>query len=146
MLEPLLTFFVHTAHYAMSTATETASSFVKLQLRTAYGPVYRDVLTTPPRQARADEIPLIDVSGIYGDFEARQELATKIKHAAENTGFFYISNHGIPKPAIDGALDASKTFFAQPIGKKQLVLKDKGKYFNGYSGNGSAMASPTEGR
>lgn len=131
----------------MSTITqvEPPAAFAKLELRTAYGPVYRDVLTTPPRESRAEEIPLIDISAIYGDFEARKDLAQKIKHAAENTGFFYIQNHGIPDAAIEGALNASKTFFAQPQDKKMLVSKSKGKYYNGYSAKNTAMASPTEG-
>jgi len=130
----------------MSTITQTAPRYTKLQLRTAYGPVYRDVLPTAPREASSDEIPVLDISGIYGDLEARQALAEQIKHAAENTGFFYVKNHGISTAAIDGALKASKAFFAQPFDKKQLVSKSLGKYYNGFSANGSAMASPTEGR
>ncbi|KAK7892920.1 hypothetical protein LTR67_007157 [Exophiala xenobiotica] len=132
----------------MATVTETASSppsFAKLQLRTAYGSVYRDVSTDPPRESRGDEIPLIDISRIYGDLDARKSLAQDIKHAAQNTGFFYIKNHGIPEAAIEGALDASKTFFAQSEEQKQLVSKSKGKWYNGYSAKNTAMASPTEG-
>ncbi|KIW78832.1 hypothetical protein Z517_08671 [Fonsecaea pedrosoi CBS 271.37] len=119
--------------------------FVKLELRTAYGPVYRNVSTNPPRDARPDEIPLIDLSPIYGDFKARKALAQTIKHAAENTGFFYIRNHGIPESTVDAALNAAKTFFAQPEDKKMLVSKSLGKWYNGYSGKMTAMASPTEG-
>lgn len=132
----------------MATITEEAAeqpSFVKLELRTAYGPVYRNVSTQPPREGQANEIPLIDISGIYGDLDARKKLAQEIKAAAENTGFFYIQNHGIPEAAIQGALNASKNFFAQPEEKKMLVSKDKGKWYNGYSGKYTAMASPTEG-
>ena len=130
----------------MATVTEVAQpSFVKLELRTAYGPVFRDVSTEPPRESQSNEIPLIDISAIYGDFEARKRLAQDIKIAAENTGFFYIQNHGIPEAAIQGALNASKNFFAQPVEKKMLVSKDKGKWYNGYSGKNTAMASPTEG-
>ena len=130
----------------MSTITEQAQpSFVKLELRTAYGPVYRNVSTNPPRESRADEIPLIDLSPLYGDLEARKSLAQTIKYAAENTGFFYIKNHGIPEAVIKGALDASKTFFAQPEDAKLTVSKSKGKWFNGFSGKHTAMASPSEG-
>jgi hypothetical protein len=131
----------------MSATTEVQQpEFTKLELRTAYGPVYRNVSTREPREARADEIPLIDVRGIYGDLEARKTLAEKIKHAAENTGFFYVKNHGIPEKAIQGALNSSKAFFAQPLDKKLLVSKAKGKWFNGYAGKQSALVSPSEGR
>ncbi|KIV91974.1 hypothetical protein PV10_06459 [Exophiala mesophila] len=129
-------------------ATETrvqTPAYTKLELRTAYGPVYREVSTNPPREARADEIPVIDISGIYGDLEARKELASRVKHAAESTGFFYIKGHGIPESAIQGARKASRDFFKQSEEKKLLVSKDKGKWYNGYTGNQTAMASPTEG-
>lgn len=121
------------------------NDFVKLQLRTAYGPVYRDVSTKPPREARSDEIPIIDLSPIDGDLDARKGLAEQIKHAATNSGFFYVKNHGVPEAAVQGALEASKTFFAQPIEKKEMVSKNLGKWFNGYSGNRTSKASPTEG-
>ena len=124
---------------------EEKPGFVKLELRTAYGPVFRDVSTKPPREATSDEIPVIDISSIHGDLEARKALATKIKHAAMNTGFFYIKNHGVPEKAIQVALNASKAFFAQPLDKKNAVSTDLGKFYNGYSGNRKAMASRTEG-
>ncbi|KIX05791.1 uncharacterized protein Z518_03763 [Rhinocladiella mackenziei CBS 650.93] len=130
----------------MSTISQIEQpTFAKLELRTAYGPVFRDVLTSPPRESRVDEIPLIDISPIYGDLEARKALAQKIRFAAENTGFFYIQNHGIPEAVIDAALDASKAFFAQSEDKKMLVSKSKGKWYNGYHAKNTGMASPTEG-
>ena len=130
----------------MSTATETAApTFTKLELRTAYVPVYRDVSTAPPRDCRADEIPVIDISPIYGDLEARKELAIKIKHAAESTGFFYVKNHGIDESVIQEALKQAGAFFKQSDEKKELVSKNKGRYFNGWSAKNTAMASPTEG-
>jgi hypothetical protein len=130
----------------MSTVTELdRPGFVKLELRTAYGPVYRDVSTSPPRESRADEIPLIDLGPIYGDLEARKQLARTITHAAENTGFFYVKNHGISEGAIQGGLDAAKSFFAQPEDDKLKVSKTKSKWYNGFSAKNTAMASPTEG-
>ena len=130
----------------MTTTTETTTtpSFTKLELRTAYGPVYRDVLTTAPREANADEIPLIDISGLYGDLSARKQLAEHIKHAAENTGFFYIKNHGIDQSIIQEAQTQAKQFFAQGDEKKEIVSKNKSKYFNGWSAKKTAHASPSE--
>ena len=126
-------------------AKETEPDFVQLELRTAYGPVYRDVSTKPPRDARPDEIPVIDIGGIHGDLEARKALASKIKNAATGTGFFYIKNHGISQDAIQGALDAAKSFFSQSYEAKAEVDIQKGKYFNGFTGKKTSMASPTEG-
>ncbi len=62
-----------------------------------------------------------------------------------STGFFYIKNHHVSEEAIQGALDASKAFFSQPLEKKQLVSVNRDKYFNGFTQKGISLASPTEG-
>ena len=42
----------------------------------------------------ADEIPVIDVGGIYSEkLEDRQAVADKIREAAHRIGFFYVVNH-----------------------------------------------------
>lgn len=42
----------------------------------------------------ADEIPIIDVSGIYSErLEDRQAVAEKVREAAHRIGFFYIVGH-----------------------------------------------------
>ena len=56
------------------TFTITKPTYTKLKLVTAHGPVYRSVSSEPPRDASPDEIPLIDISGLYGDLEARKSL------------------------------------------------------------------------
>lgn len=128
-----------------TTLTTTKPGFTKLKLRTAYGPVYRDVSTEPPRNARSDEIPVIDIAGINGSLEERKALAATIKRAAENTGFFYISNHGIPDEVVAAAQRAAKVFFEQPLEKKLKVSKSRSNHFNGYSARGTGIASETEG-
>jgi hypothetical protein len=91
---------------AVSTTTTTS----KLELRTAYGPVFRDVLNTQPRDCTTEEIPIIDLSPLYSSkFEDRKALAKEIRAAAVNTGFFYIKNHGISERII---ADAKKQLLA----------------------------------
>ena len=88
----------------MSNITTTTPSTTKLELRTAYGPVFRDVLNTPPRDCTAEEIPVIDLTPLYsGSLEERKGLAKKIRAAAVNTGFFYIKHHGIEEEKIANA-------------------------------------------
>lgn len=90
----------------MSTTTTTinAPAMSKLELRTAYGPVFRDVLDTPPRDCTAAEIPIVDLSPLYSpEIDDRKALAKTIRAAAVNTGFFYIRNHGIPEETIANA-------------------------------------------
>lgn len=130
---------------ASSNIHASKPSFVKLQLRTAYGPVYRDVSTNPPRDARPDEIPLIDFSRIKGDLQERKQLAQEIKKAAETLGFFYAVNHGISEEVIEAARDAAQAFFKQSQEEKLQVSKSKSKFYNGYSARGTGKASPSEG-
>jgi len=89
----------------MTTSTTTIPpSTSTLELRTAYGPVFRDVLNIPPRNCTAEEIPIIDLSPLYSSkFEDRNTLAKEIRAAAVNTGFFYIKNHGIKEETIANA-------------------------------------------
>lgn len=131
-----------------TTMTQTGQSAdtYKLELRSAYGPVYRDVLKTPPRDCNPSEVPIIDLSGIYGDLAARTALAATIRDAAENTGFFYIKNHGIPSTTIDAALAQAKTFFAQPTDKKQEISTSKSAFFNGWTEMRGTNISPSESR
>ena len=82
----------------------------KLELRTAYGPVFRDVLNNPPRDCTAEEIPIIDLSPLHSPkLQERKELANLVRAAAVNTGFFYIKNHGIDEKTI---ADAKKQLLA----------------------------------
>ncbi|KAH8652523.1 hypothetical protein BX600DRAFT_96611 [Xylariales sp. PMI_506] len=118
----------------------------KLELRTALGPVYRDVLLTPPRNCTPDEIPVIDLASLNSaDLGERTQLAAQIRSVAVNTGFFYIKNHGISAETIDRCKQQGLKFMKQPLDKKELILGRKySKYFNGYSGNKSTNISPSE--
>lgn len=128
----------------MATITETKPAYSKLQLRTAYGPVYRDVLTTPPRPATADEIPVIDFSDLYGDYEARKRLAQEIKQAATKNGFFYAKNHGIKQNVIERAENQAYAFFRQSTEAKETISTAKSRYFNGWSAPKTTHASAGE--
>lgn len=126
------------------TTVETIPGFTKLELRTAYGPVYRNVSLAPPRDCRPDEIPVIDLSAMSDDLAARKVLATTIREASESTGFFYIKNHGIADEVIQAALGQAHTFFNQPDREKEKVIKDKSKHYNGWSQRNAQRASPSE--
>lgn len=83
-----------------SAIAQPPPGFTKLELLSSYGPVYRMVSNNPPRECYPDEIPVLDVSGMFGDLAARMTLADQIKEAATGTGFFYIKNHGISEELI----------------------------------------------
>lgn len=67
-------------------------------------------------------IPIVDFTGVReGDERARERAAGEVAAACRDFGFFYITNHGIPAEAIDGALAAAKEFFAQDKEVKDQV-------------------------
>lgn len=89
---------------ATQTTTAVAPGRKILILDSSHGTVYREISSAPPRAATAEEIPIIDLSKISSpNLEDRKAIALKIKAAAENTGFFYIKNHGIEEGAIETA-------------------------------------------
>jgi hypothetical protein len=76
----------------------------QIKLRTPYGPVFRDVLDTPPRDCTVAEIPIIDLTPLSSQNEGeRRALAAEVRAAAVNNGFFYIKNHGIEERVIEDA-------------------------------------------
>jgi hypothetical protein len=86
------------------TANDTVpTGMVKLLLRSYDGMTYRLASTKPPRDCAPEEIPVIDLTGIYSNLEARKSVAKDVLHAAETSGFFYIKNHGIPDDVVASA-------------------------------------------
>ncbi|KAB2576681.1 2-oxoglutarate-Fe(II) type oxidoreductase [Lasiodiplodia theobromae] len=70
----------------------------------------------------ADEIPIIDVSGMYSDLlEDRRAVAEKVREAAHRIGFFYIIGHGLDPSHAEEAFRQAKRFFATDEGKKMQV-------------------------
>lgn len=130
----------------MTTVTTTSKpTTYKLQLQTGYGPVYRDVLQTEPRDATDNEIPVIDLSNISSQsLEDRKAIANAVRSAGVNTGFFYIRNHGIDQQIIDRARHQLVTFFNQSTEQKEKVSQKQSKYFNGWRAPRSTNVSHTE--
>ncbi|RDW56658.1 hypothetical protein BP6252_14071 [Coleophoma cylindrospora] len=118
--------------------------FTEIRLTTAQGPVYRQVSTAAPRDAVAEEVPVIDISRINDDLEIRKELAREVAETCSRYGFFYIRNHGIPEDKINAAKEQAFNFFRQPKELKEKVSQQHSKYSNGWSSLRSRRVSPTE--
>ncbi len=82
-----------------------------------------------PSIATFDEVPILDASALVNN-EDITTFSKTLREACENMGFFYVKNHGIPKNVIDGAFDASKTFFSLSLNDRMKVVKDK--FHRGY--------------
>jgi isopenicillin N synthase-like dioxygenase len=81
-------------------------------------------------------LPVIDLSA-PGDRPARQ-----IEAACRDTGFFYLTGHGVP-PGLLGSLDAaSRAFFALPEADKMEIAMDRGgRAWRGYFPVGGELTS-----
>lgn len=111
----------------------SGEEYTILELSSAEGPVYRKIKRIPVRDARFDEIPLIDVSGMFSsDLDDRNAVAQSIHNAATNNGFFYIKNHGISSSTIRTAYESSLEFFRQAVEVKELVNAKRSPTFNGW--------------
>lgn len=123
-----------------------AAHTIPLRLASGNGPITRQVLRAPPRDATPSEIPIIDVSGIFSpSFSARLAVAKQIHDAATNTGFFYIANHGISSAITDEAYLACLDFFRQPLAEKLRASSTGSVYFNGYKPPRTQRINPFEG-
>lgn len=123
-----------------------AADTVPLRLASGNGPITRQILRAPPRDADPSEIPIIDVSGIFSsDFATRRAVAKQIHDAASNTGFFYIANHGVPSSITERACQACLNFFRQPLVEKIKASSSGSRYFNGYKPPRTQRINPFEG-
>ncbi|MEM7403905.1 MAG: 2-oxoglutarate and iron-dependent oxygenase domain-containing protein [Pseudomonadota bacterium] len=72
-----------------------------------------------------NQIPVIDF-GAYldGDDKALAPLAETVREACERIGFFYLRGHGVEQQLIDDTFEASRTFHALPLARKQALSLD----------------------
>ena len=90
-----------------------------------------------------DKIPVIDVSQLRsGTSETALTVALKIRQAAEEVGFFYITNHGIAEAVIKQAYSAAKDFFNLPKKLKDSVKINANHH--GYLSVGEAKMEQAE--
>src|SRR3954466_1323234 len=67
----------------------------------------------------AAKIPVIDFGPYFaGEPGALERVATQVRDACENVGFFYAAGHGVPEELIDRAFAASRRFHALPLEEK----------------------------
>jgi isopenicillin N synthase-like dioxygenase len=69
------------------------------------------------------EIPLIDLGPyLRGEEGSLEAAAENLRHAQEEIGFYYLTNHGIAAELVAAAMDQVKQFHALPVDDK-LALK-----------------------
>ena len=89
------------------------------------------IVYTPPKPA--DSIPVIDLGPSFSDdLDVRKAVAWEIHKTARDTGFFYISNHGVSQQMMDGQLNLARSFFALPAEEKLKVDAKHSTCMRGY--------------
>jgi isopenicillin N synthase-like dioxygenase len=85
------------------------------------------------------QVPVIDFAAfLLGTAEGKARVAKAIGAACEDTGFFYLSGHGIAQSQIDAIFAASRRFFALPL-EERLKIKLTPRQNRGYQPLGSRM-------
>lgn len=77
------------------------------------------------KQIALSDIPVIDISPLRADDPSGlAEVAGRLRAAAADPGFFYVSHHGVPEAVLEAAREAARRFFALPLEGKQKVRID----------------------
>lgn len=89
------------------------------------------IVYTPP--ATATSIPVIDLSQSFSsDLQDRKTVAWEVHKAARDTGFFYVSNHGVPEELLANQLECARRFFALPQSEKESIAVSQSACMRGY--------------
>ncbi|HTR17083.1 MAG TPA: 2-oxoglutarate and iron-dependent oxygenase domain-containing protein [Acetobacteraceae bacterium] len=80
------------------------------------------------------EIPMIDLAPFSGtDAAARRAVASALREACVNVGFFYIRNHGVPQALIDETFAQAPRFFGLSLEEKMRIHVSRSVNNSGYT-------------
>jgi isopenicillin N synthase-like dioxygenase len=78
-------------------------------------------------------IPVIDIAPLFGGSEAQaRQVASQVRAAAVDTGFFYVRGHQISRDLMDATYLAAKYFFELPSERKHAIAVRPGSAHRGY--------------
>jgi isopenicillin N synthase-like dioxygenase len=75
-------------------------------------------MTESIRVASRSEVPVLDLAPLIQGGPIDQ-LAKQLDHACQQTGFFYVANHGISENALNAVFGATRRYFAMPLEVRQ---------------------------
>lgn len=79
------------------------------------------------------ELPVIDIAPLFGDDKSKwRNVADRMGAAARETGFFYVTNHGVSATQIEAAYKTAEAFFAAPEAEKQRYYIGESTNHRGY--------------
>ncbi|KAL4985753.1 hypothetical protein BDW68DRAFT_179441 [Aspergillus falconensis] len=121
------------------------AQYTTLNLCTLSGPP-TGAFQHPPQISTDDEVPVIDLTPIDHDLEARKQLASKIRAEAENRMIISLRSHWTPEELIQRALNAAKDFFSQHDEDKEGVSHRRSEFKKKYHGAGTTQINDEESR
>ncbi len=89
-------------------------------------------------------LPIVDVSALLSGSPADDEraVAAHIEAACRDTGFFYVTGHGVPAAVFDQLDAAARAFFALPdADKAQISMAAGGRAWRGWFPVGGELTS-----
>ncbi|KAK8038072.1 hypothetical protein PG994_014839 [Apiospora phragmitis] len=96
-------------------------------------PGRRPILTGADAKPTFTELPRIDLGRLYStELADRRALASEIDAAFRDVGFFYATNHGMDKVAVDDMFAAMRRYFALPLDVKMEAHSRRNRKFRGY--------------
>ena len=94
-------------------------------------------------EASTELIPVLDLQPLFeGDSADVRDLASELRQALEEVGFFSIVNHGIPWGAVEDIYGATRTLHALPQTEKDAITMDR--THGGYLGMGAGTSYASE--
>ncbi|MET0290742.1 MAG: 2-oxoglutarate and iron-dependent oxygenase domain-containing protein [Steroidobacteraceae bacterium] len=81
-------------------------------------------------------LPLLDLRE-FDHETTRAGFVEALRRAAHETGFFYLTGHGVSAALADELLTLSREFFALPLAEKQAIDIALSPHFRGYTRVGS---------
>src|SRR5262245_568461 len=64
-------------------------------------------------------IPVIDFGSAFrGEPGGQEAVASQVRRASQEVGFFYLAGNGVPSEVVEGAFKASREFHAMPLDEK----------------------------
>ncbi len=92
------------------------------------------IVYEPPRAAT--HIAQVDLAGSFDDPARQAWVAREIHHALRETGFFYVTGHGVPQALLDAQIAQTRAFFAQGDAAKAAVSVERSPCRRGYEATG----------
>lgn len=81
----------------------------------------------------ASGIPLLDLNELTGEAAERAAFLERLRSAARDVGFFYLTGHGVAPWLLSELLAVSRRFFALPQADKLAIEMANSPHFRGYN-------------